>query len=79
MQNRKIQKILEAEDDFDLVETAKAIQIKSERESKKKIPNRKKAFAAWQKIKSQLQDDERTRQEFAKAWQKYKTPLDNSK
>ena len=78
MQEHTIRKILEDEDNLDLLKAAEAVLEKSLRDSKKKIPNRWRAFNAWQKVKAQYQADEAFRQQLAEVWKKRKLGVDKS-
>lgn len=78
MRDQKIRQILEDEDNLDLLKAAEAVLAKSERESKKKTPNRWRAFNAWQKVKAQYQADELFRQQLAEAWKKQQQGFDKS-
>jgi len=71
MHRKTAQKILEDDDtiNIELLAAAHAEEQKHQRKSKK-APSIQRSLAAWDKLKSQAQDEEGWRQRVAKVWKK---------
>lgn len=70
--NKRQQKVLDDEDNFDLAKAAEIIQSEKIK-PKKPLPSRQRSLQAWQDKKARDQKKESLRQTLARHWQR-KTP-----